>query len=115
MSGKKRRQGTTQNEAPTDAPGLDCDIEIDCDLTGIYPEVLLTVKVGDTLIVRLESVSGAYGSALCVTTGGEILGAIAGVTGQMKLMSCLRQGVRYSVQVRELGAGRCRVLGGIAR
>lgn len=113
MSGKAKRKGTIRHEDP-DKPGLDCDIEIDCDLTGIDPGVLLKVKEGDTLIVRLETVSGSYGAALCATADGEILGAIAGVPNQTKLMSCLRQGVRYSVQIREVGSGRCRVLGGIA-
>ena len=114
MAGRKTPTTPTRTDRPDVPTGRDCDIEIDCDLVGIQPAVLTTVREGDLLTVRLDD-AASYRSVVCVTSSGQILGAIANVPGQTNLIACLSRSLRYAVQIRELGAGRCRVRGGLVR
>ncbi len=90
----------------------DCDIIIDCDLSGIRPEVLAHVAEGDQLTLRLEP-GTPYRSVVCVTTNGEVLGALTGFLGHGQLITCMDRGVAYTVAIQTIRTGQCRVVGGI--
>lgn len=91
----------------------DCDVTINCDLSGVRPEVLATVNKGTSLGVRIEA-GDPYRSVVCVTATGAVVGAISAFPGHGKLIRCLERGVIYEVAVQEVGAGRCHVVGGVA-
>lgn len=94
-----------------DGGGLDCDIAIDCDLSGVHPEVLVTVNKGDRLGVRIEP-GQPYRSVVCITGTGAVVGAISALPGHGRLLACLDRGVIYEVAVQDVGSGRCHVIGG---
>lgn len=93
--------------------GDDCDIVIDCDLSGIRPEILARVRKGDRLYVRVEP-GEPYRSVVCITAEGGIVGALTAFPGHGRLIRCLERGVIYGVVVQNVGAGRCHVVGGPA-
>lgn len=90
----------------------DCDITIDCDLSGIHPGTLASVRKGDQLHLRIE-LGDPYRSVVCVTIEGAILGALTAFPGYSKLIRCLERDVAFAVTVQDVGAGRCHVVGGV--
>lgn len=99
--------------ADTNGGGDDCDIAIDCDLSGIRPATVATVHKGDRLGVRIEP-GEPYRSIVCTTATGAVVGAISAFPGHGRLIRCLQQGVTYEVVVQDVGGGRCHVVGGVA-
>lgn len=115
MASKKpdRESSARSKTAPASGSGDDCNIAIDCDLSGIRPEALANLRKGDRLGVRIEP-GEPYRSVVCVISTGAIVGAISAFPGHGRLIRCLEQGVVYEVAVQNVGAGRCHVVGGVA-
>ena len=103
----RRTEDDTSNSADV------CDIRIDLDLQGVRPGGLQGLSSGDQLELRLEA-AGDYESVVCVRADGVTVGAIGNFPMHTKLLSCLRQGVPYMVEVTEVRPGGCHVIGGRA-
>ncbi len=122
-SGPSKRQGEPKNnkqslrgigggEGGASAPPADiCDLTIDTDLEGVRATALAKVSVGDTLVVDLDTAAG-FPVAVCKMADGTIVGALAAFRKLAQLISCLRNGVLYEVQVTHIGSGSCHVAGG---
>lgn len=93
----------------TGASGSDpCDFQITVDLIGVRREIAGHVSAGDTLEVALLVEAAAVG-AVCRTSDGGVVGALAAFPGLTRLLLCLEQGVPYIAQVDEVSATRCTV------
>ena len=87
----------------------ECQLSFETDLTGVDPEVLANLEVGDELTVVLHK-EGRYLSAVCRNGAGRIAGSLANVEDLATLVSCLQRQFRYIAHVRSVGERFCTVL-----
>lgn len=87
----------------------ECQLVFETDLSGVDPEVLATIEVGDELTVVLHR-EGRYLSAVCRNGAGRIAGSLANIEDLATLISCLQGNHRYVAYVREVGEHNCTVL-----
>ncbi|MER9072005.1 hypothetical protein NKH80_04155 [Mesorhizobium sp. M0904] len=127
MAGKRIPTGGNRNADHSSAPtasksklglglggveGADrCDIRIDTDLQGIRLPALVALKKGDILRVDIEF-RDRHPVAVAIRSDGVIVGSFNAFEKYATFLECLGAGVRYSVEVTEIGSGHCHVVGG---
>ncbi len=88
-----------------------CDLTIDVDLEGVRAEGLKGLVVGEKLGVRLDR-AGSLRSVVCIRNDGVAVGALSSFRNLSQLLNCLERGVQYTVIVKRVAKGSCRVQGG---
>lgn len=85
-----------------------CDLQFQLELVGVRSAASSRIMRRDVLDVVLVR-RGAAVSAVCSTSHGEVVGALAAFRGLAQLINCLDAGVQFQAEVIEASATRCEV------